>query len=183
MAGSFQCGMSLKLGWVLELRTSSPFVGLGVSGVNHVSIALRRRRAQAPRPKAAGVFREIRTAVVVAKRDGKVGNLPLVFHFSRPLRPRCGNVGISPAVGEISKGLVERVGSLSLAFHAFHSPAISTALPHRDLRQRVSKATLAFCIRRAASVSLLAAACCCSRAGVIPCFKDFSHSGNDVSFS
>jgi hypothetical protein len=39
-----------------------------------------------------------------------------------------GNVGISPALGEISKGLVERVGSLPLAFHAFHSPGISTAL-------------------------------------------------------
>jgi hypothetical protein len=36
-------------------------------------------------------------------------------------------VGISPPLGEISKGLVERVGSLLLAFHAFHSPAISTA--------------------------------------------------------
>ena len=37
-------------------------------------------------------------------------------------------MGISPAFGEISKGLVERVGSLLLAFHAFHSPGISTAL-------------------------------------------------------
>jgi len=36
-------------------------------------------------------------------------------------------VGISPALGEISKGLVERVGSLPLAFHPFHSPGISTA--------------------------------------------------------
>jgi hypothetical protein len=36
-------------------------------------------------------------------------------------------VGISPSFGEISKGLVERVGSLPLAFHAFHSPGISTA--------------------------------------------------------
>ncbi len=60
---------------------------------------------------------------------GKVGNLFLVFHFSiRPRRRSCGNVGISPACGEISKGLVERVGSLSLAFHSFHSPGISTAL-------------------------------------------------------
>jgi len=39
-----------------------------------------------------------------------------------------GNVGISPALGEIPKGLVERVGSLPLAFHAFHSLGISTAL-------------------------------------------------------
>jgi hypothetical protein len=33
-----------------------------------------------------------------------------------------------PLLGEASKGLVERVGSLLLAFHAFHSPDISTAL-------------------------------------------------------
>jgi hypothetical protein len=39
-----------------------------------------------------------------------------------------GAVGISPSLGEISKGLVERVGSLLLAFHSFHSPGISTAL-------------------------------------------------------
>jgi hypothetical protein len=39
-----------------------------------------------------------------------------------------GNVGISPPFGEISKGLVERVGSRFLAFHAFHRPGISTAL-------------------------------------------------------
>ena len=38
-------------------------------------------------------------------------------------RRSCGNVGILPARGEIPKGLVERVGSLLLAFHAFHSPA------------------------------------------------------------
>lgn len=111
-------------------------------------------------------------------------NLLLVFHFSiRLRRRRCGNVGISPAVGEIPKGLVERVGSLLSAFHAFHSPGISTALPHRGLRQRASNASLAFCIRRAASVSLLAVACFCSNSGVIPGFKDFSHPGGDVSFS
>jgi hypothetical protein len=43
-------------------------------------------------------------------------------------------VGISPAFAEISKGLVERVGSLPLAFHAFHSPGISTA--HSGLASR-----------------------------------------------
>ncbi len=37
-------------------------------------------------------------------------------------------MGISPAFGEISKGLVGRVESLFLAFQAFHSPVISTAL-------------------------------------------------------
>src|SRR5262249_33639862 len=70
-------------------------------------------------------FERQETGVIVAKRDGKVGNLLLVFHFSRPLRPSCGNVEISPPFGEISKGLVERVGSLLLAFHSFHSPGIS----------------------------------------------------------
>src|SRR5215831_14548930 len=66
---------------------------------------------------------------ISTRGGGKVGNLLLVFHFSiRPRRRSCGNVGISPDSGEISKGLVERVGSLLLAFHAFHSPGISTAL-------------------------------------------------------
>src|SRR5229473_3496354 len=60
---------------------------------------------------------------------GNVKNLLLVLHVSIRLRRRsCGNVEISPAVGEISKGLVERVGSLLLAFHSFHRPGISTAL-------------------------------------------------------
>jgi len=60
---------------------------------------------------------------------GKWEDLLLVFHFSIRLRRRiCGNVGISPSFGEISKGLVGRVGSLSLALHAFHSPGISTDL-------------------------------------------------------
>jgi len=40
-------------------------------------------------------------------------------------------VGIS-AFGEIPKGLVETGGSLSLAFHAFHSPGISTTLRFVD---------------------------------------------------
>jgi hypothetical protein len=43
-------------------------------------------------------------------------------------------VGIAPAFGGISKGLVEREGRLPLAFRAFHSPGISTAL--RDVRYR-----------------------------------------------
>jgi hypothetical protein len=42
---------------------------------------------------------------------------------------------------------------------------------------------LAFCIRRAASVSLLASACRWSIAVVIPDFKHFSHSGSEISFS
>src|SRR2546428_11624084 len=39
--------------------------------------------------------------------------------FHRPRRRHCGNVGISPALGEISKGLVERVGSLLFGFPLF----------------------------------------------------------------
>jgi hypothetical protein len=45
--------------------------------------------------------------------------------------------------GEISKGLVGRVGSLPLAFHSSHSPAISTALFFLWLRLRASLAAVA----------------------------------------
>lgn len=115
---------------------------------------------------------------------GKVENLLLVFHFPiRPRRRRWGDVKISPAFGGISKVLVERGASLLLAFHAFHSSGISTALSPHGFRHRASRLSLAFCIRRAASVSLLAEACRWSMAGVIPSFKDFSHSGSDISFS
>src|SRR5215469_17013924 len=75
---------------------------------------------------------------ISTRGGGKVGNLLLVFHFSiRPRRRSCGNVGISPALGEIPKGLVERVGSLPLGFHAFHSPGISTAHSGLALRAAV----------------------------------------------
>jgi len=68
--------------------------------------------------------------VILAKRDGKVGNLSFGFPLFRPASPelwKCGNLA---AFCEISKGLVESVGSLLLAFHAFHSPAISTTPPY-----------------------------------------------------
>ena len=104
--------------------------------------------------------------------------------FHGPRRRRCGNVGISPVVGEISKGLVERVGSLPLAFHAFHIPGISTVLlPYRVVRQRANMRSFAFCIRRAASVSLRASACCFSIPAVIPFFKYSVHPFREVSFS
>jgi len=113
-----------------------------------------------------------------------VGNLFWVFRFSIPLRLSCGNVEISPAVGEIPKGLVVSVGSLPLAFHAFHSPGISIALClYRDFRQRANSVNLAFCMRRAASVSLRASACRCSISAVIPGFKYSVHLSKDVSFS
>jgi hypothetical protein len=76
------------------------------------------------------------------------------------------------------------VGSLLLAFHSFHSPAISTALlPYLVVRQRANKLTLAFCIRRAASVSLSASACRFSIPAVIPSFKYSVHPFKEVSFS
>lgn len=64
---------------------------------------------------------------MVARRSGKVGNLMLVFHFSIPPRPGCGKVGISPGLRDF-QGTVGGVGSLLLAFHAFHGPVISTAV-------------------------------------------------------
>lgn len=116
---------------------------------------------------------------------GKVENLFLVFHFSiRLRRRRCGNVGISPAFGEISKGLVESVGSLLLAFHAFHRPGISTALSsHRVFRQRANKVSFAFCIRRAAAVSLIDSVCRFKMPSVIPSFKYFCQPASEASFS
>ncbi len=113
-----------------------------------------------------------------------MGNLLLVFHFSIRLRRRHrGNVGIRPVVGGISKGLVERGGSLLWAFHTFHSTAISTVHASHCLRQRASNSSLIFCIRRAASVSVIADACPCSIAAVIPFFRHFSQLAIDLSFS
>jgi len=157
LGGEFRPGVllrSVSFRWVLAARGEAPQAGFPI---------LRERN----------------------RGGGKVENLLLVFHFSIRLRRRgCGNVGISPAVGEISKGLVESGGSVVLAFHAFHSPGIfHSALFHRGLRQRANNASLAFCIRRAASVSLLAAACFRSNSAVIPGFKLFSQAGKDVSFS
>ena len=113
-----------------------------------------------------------------------MGNLHLVFHFSNRLRRRhWGNVGIPPVFGGISKGLVGRGGSLLLAFHAFHSTAISTVPAAHGLRQRPNNSSLIFCMRRAASVSLIADACPCIIPAVIPFFKHFSQLASDWSFS
>src|ERR1039457_2898986 len=88
--------------------------------------AARRPPPGGGRSPPAARFLFLRSIYI--RGGGKVGNLLLVFHFSiRPRRRSCGNVGIAPPFGEISKGLVERGGSLLLAFHAFHSPGISTA--------------------------------------------------------
>lgn len=58
---------------------------------------------------------------------GKVGNPLLVFHFPMAAKPGGGNVGISRFLRD-SQGTVGSVENLLLVFHAFHGPAISTAL-------------------------------------------------------
>src|SRR5574341_1610716 len=63
----------------------------------------------------------------MASRGGKVEILLLDFHFSTAFVVGAVGMWESRCLCEISKGLVERVGSPPLAFHAFHSPGISTA--------------------------------------------------------
>ena len=118
-----------------------------------------------------------------ARRRGEAASVFDLLDCKGWNRRRCGNVGISAAVGEISKGLVERGGSLLLAFHAFHSPAISTARAGLYCLHRVSNSSLIICIRRAASVSLIADACPCSIAAVMPSFKYFSQLSTVLNFS
>src|SRR5260370_6741105 len=62
-------------------------------------------------------------------RQARVGKWETWFWFSTfplSLGPGCGNVGISRSVRDF-QGAVGGVGSLPLAFHAFHSSGISTA--------------------------------------------------------
>src|SRR4051794_6242303 len=85
-----------------------------MSPVRTARSAARQAEGDSPSGTCVLVWREGN------RGGGKVGNLLLVFHFSiRPRRRSCGNVGISPALGEISKGLVERVGSLPFGFPRF----------------------------------------------------------------
>ena len=105
----------------------------------------------------------------------------LVEIYSRPRR--CGNVENLACFWRDFQGLVKGVGSLLLAFHTFHSPAFPRRSFPPGVRHRLSSANFAFFILRAAAVSLLAPACCCRVAALIPSFKEFSQSGSDVSFS
>ena len=125
--------------------------------------------------------------MIVASGGGKVGNLLLVFHFSMAAKPGGGNVGISRFLRD-SQGTVEKVGNLSLVFHAFHGPGISTALPQRNFGKDGvwhcrSNLALAALIRRAHSVSLMARARFSSSAKLKPGFKNRSASSSDCSFS
>jgi hypothetical protein len=132
---------------------------------------------------------------------GKVGNLLLVFHFSIRLRRRsCGNVGISPAFGEISKGLWKEgeaclwLSTLSIAppfpqlsfrhgssFRHFLSPTlILQPVFYALLFCRISTNNFAFasCIRRAAAVSLSAPASRSKSACVVPGRRCHAKPGN-----
>lgn len=125
--------------------------------------------------------------VVVASGCGKVGNLPLVFHFPIAAKPGGGNVEISRFLRDF-QGTVERVGKLFLLFHAFHGPGISTALGQRNFGNDGvwhcrSNLALAALIRRAHAVSLMASARFSSSGKLNPGFKNRSASGSDCSFS
>ena len=132
------------------------------------------------------------TEVIVARRSGKVGNPLLVFHFSITPRPGCGNVGISQGLRDF-QGTVGGVGSLLLAFHAFHSPVISTAafgLVYANrggngdsTLQARSSLLLAAVIRFAQAVSLMRLAILSNWAKPRPGFKYCFASGSDFSFS
>jgi len=110
------------------------------------------------------------------------------FWFStvpRASRASCGNVEISRRWRDF-QGAVGKVENLLLVFHAFHRSVISTAfsgLDHRPRRHWRSSASLAFCIRAAASVSLMRRASRSSIAAVIPSFRCFCQSGSETSFS
>src|SRR5450759_663775 len=54
---------------------------------------------------------------------------------------------------------------------------------YRLVRHLASNSSLAFCICLAASVSLIFWACRCSWIAVMPGFKHFCQSGNDLNFS
>src|SRR6476660_2404402 len=73
------------------------------------------------------------------ERIGAVGKWKTCFWFPTfPSALVVGTVGMWESrrvVARIPKGLVERGGSLLLAFHAFHRPAISTVLLRHDGRR------------------------------------------------
>jgi hypothetical protein len=121
---------------------------------------------------------------IYPRGGGKVENLFLVFHF--PIRLVAGAVGMWESrllLARFPRGSWKE-GKPAFGFPAFHSPGISTALwLHGVFRQRANRFHLAFCIRRAASVSLIASACRFSISAVIPGFKDSAHFSSDVSFS
>ena len=124
----------------------------GTSLLSLLLIAFGGRRAKPARLGFSLVF------PIYPRGGGKVENLLLVFHFS--IAFVAGAVGMWESrlpLARFPRGSWKEWEACSLAFHAFHSPGISTALvPHRVVRQRANKLSFAFCIRRAASVSLRA---------------------------
>ena len=71
-------------------REMSPFCWVYNCDLDSAVLSVRREAAAEGR-----WVRGRETELVVARRDGKVENLLLVFHFPIPLRRGCGNVGIS----------------------------------------------------------------------------------------
>lgn len=129
----------------------------------------------------------------VRRRGPRVGKWETCVWFSTfpsAARPSCGNVGISRCRRD-SQGAVGRVGNLPLVFHAFLRPVISTApAPSRFRawfhflpRHWANKASLARCIRCAASVSLMRRESRSNSSAVMPSFKYFSQSGRETNFS
>ena len=92
-------------------------------------VVLRRREA----PRGRGAIARSAAAFVGSERSrvGAVESGKPAFGFPLfhpPSSPELRGMWESRLpLGEISKGLVERVGSLLLAFHPFHSPGISAA--------------------------------------------------------
>ena len=86
-----------------------------------------RETEAAQRPTSFHGILDLIKRTVVASGRGKVENLLLVSHFSMAAERVGGNVGIARLLRDF-QGTVGRVGKLSLLFHSFHGPGISTAL-------------------------------------------------------
>jgi len=115
---------------VIDIRQQFSLLSLNYYTHDCSHLASGRVRREAPTRRAGGEARLFSVRFSnIRERGGKVGNLLLVFHFSIRLLPpelwKCGNLACP---WRDFQGAVERGGSLVLAFHAFHSPAISTAL-------------------------------------------------------
>ena len=118
----------------------------------------------------------------IKRRGGKVGILSLDFHFSTAVA--VGAVGMwesrllrfPRAVGNDGKPAF-RFSSFSIVRH-FHSPPRFSLHALRLRFRRVNNARFAFCIRRAADVSLIRAASAFSPSTVNPAFRCRAKSGN-----
>jgi hypothetical protein len=186
----FQCGVSLKCGGC----AMSPFVDLvceksapeGRDQSCTCSMDLGSipvRRAPGRSPPSGLVFSVLRKRI---RGGGKVGNLLLVFHFSIALAAGAVEMWESRLpLARFPRGSWKEWEACSWLSTLSTAPPFPqrSGLSHRVVRQRPNKLTFAFCIRRAASVSLRASACRFSIPAVIPSFKYSVHPFKEVSFS